>query len=81
MQKPLKGILYNFETAVDTPSEISENYVRIGGQASSLLTSVTDFHFLFPCILMRQVLMQCNVLSITLHYATVKNLVSFSNEN
>ncbi len=42
-------------------------------------TSVTDFHFLFPCILMQRVLMQCNVLckalqSSTLHYATVKNL-------
>uniref|UniRef100_A0A3B3R2M6 TTF-type domain-containing protein n=1 Tax=Paramormyrops kingsleyae TaxID=1676925 RepID=A0A3B3R2M6_9TELE len=77
----LKAILDNFETIVDTLSEISEKDVQIGGQANSLLTSVTDFHFLFPCILMRRVLMQCNVLSkalqsSTLHYASVKNLVS-----
>lgn len=75
----LRAILDNFETIVDTLSEISENYVSVGGQAGSLLTSVTNFHYFFPCILMWQI--QCNVLSkvlqsSTFHYASVKSLPS-----
>lgn len=37
--EPLRAILDNFETIVDTLSEISENYVSVGRQAGSLLTS------------------------------------------
>lgn len=77
----LKAILDNVETIADTLSEISENNVRVGGQASSLQTSVTNFHFFPPCIFMWQILIQCNVLSkalqsSTLHYASVKSLAS-----
>ncbi|XP_028136775.1 uncharacterized protein LOC114331395 [Diabrotica virgifera virgifera] len=62
----VRSLLDNFEATISTIQEIENTDPDTGGQASPLLKSMEDFNFVFNLLLLKQVLLQCDLLSKTL---------------
>ena len=67
----MRALLDNFEETLAALENILETDHDAGGQANALKKSMEDFSFVFDLLLLRRVLMQCDILSKTLQSRSV----------